>query len=329
MMSLCWGAQQRGLLPNSQHQCRTTSLPYPLPSSCSHGDVSPRQKSCWKILARIRNQLGGIQSHLARLTSLQGKQAGAWVQALPTTGFLVIQCASAWACPFPTCRLRGAHALTVAYTMAFGMTPHSLVMHCDAASILVWAFHMMQCGTWCIPSLLRHASNLSWRIAPFSPLCGRMSTAMTRPMLSIGPWMLWWWTRSSQGTMDLDSSRVAAAGAEQASTHYANALPRHENVVLQPLALETMGAMGERFQEILCNCAKNRRHYMRVSEDDMTRIIQAMVQTHLKCPHDGSSSCHLWSCSVAAACPFHAFPHDHSHSIRLMLYWSGLSLISS
>ena len=124
-----------------------------------------------------------------------------------------------------------------------------------------------------------HNHDMLISIAPFSPLFGWMPTAMARQMLSIGPWMLWWWTRSSQGTMDLDSSRVAAAGAEQARiTHYANALPRHENVVLQPLALETMGAMGERFQEILCNCAKNRRHYMRGSENDMTRIIQAMAQ---------------------------------------------------
>ena len=65
-----------------------------------------------------------------------------------------MQRASAWACPFPTCRLR-AHALTVAYTMIFGVTPRSLVMHCDVASIVVWALHTTQCGTWCIPLLMR------------------------------------------------------------------------------------------------------------------------------------------------------------------------------
>ena len=39
-----------------------------------------------------------------------------------------------------------------------------------------------------------------------------------------------------------------------------------------------MEAMGERFQEFLRDCAKNRRHYMRASEDNMTWIIQAMAQ---------------------------------------------------
>ena len=39
-----------------------------------------------------------------------------------------------------------------------------------------------------------------------------------------------------------------------------------------------MGAIGEQFQEFLRDCAKNRRHCMRVSEDDMTRMIKAITQ---------------------------------------------------
>ena len=39
-----------------------------------------------------------------------------------------------------------------------------------------------------------------------------------------------------------------------------------------------MGAVGEQFQEFLRDCAKNRRHYMRVSEDDMTRMSKAITQ---------------------------------------------------
>ena len=42
-------------------------------------------------LARIHYPLGGIRPHLARLVSLQGKHAGAWVQTLPTSRFLVIE----------------------------------------------------------------------------------------------------------------------------------------------------------------------------------------------------------------------------------------------
>ena len=81
------------------------------------------------------------------------------------------------------------------------------------------------------------------------------------------------------GPRQLEHPGVAAAGAEQTKiTHYASALARHENVVFRPVALETMGVMGERFQEFLRDCAKNRRHYMRASEDNMTWIIQAMAQ---------------------------------------------------
>ena len=72
---------------------------------------------------------------------------------------------------------------------------------------------------------------------------------------------------------------MAAAEAEQGKiTHYASALACHEIVVLRPLALETMRTMEKRFQEFLCDCVKNRRHYMRVSEDDKTYVIQAMAQ---------------------------------------------------
>ena len=102
-------------------------------------------------------------------------------------------------------------------------------------------------------------------------------------------------------------------------------LARLDNLVLRPLALETIGAMGEQFQEFLPDCANIRRHYARVSEDDMTWIIQAMAHRFsitLMTAQD--HVIHGWARQQQPVLTAPSAPPCTQH--RPMLYWSGLSI---
>ena len=93
-----------------------------------------------------------------------------------------------------------------------------------------------------------HNHDMLTSIVPFSPLFGWMSKAMTRQMLSIGPWMLWWWTRSSQGTVDLYSlstQRWRQLEQSKRSSHTMPVLcPAMKALFSHPLPLKLWGHWG-------------------------------------------------------------------------------------
>ena len=276
-----------------------THLPVPvqhdLPSISSALQSQPRGcfaravellEDSW--LARIRNHLGGIRPHLARLTSLQGKHAGAWVQALPTSRFLVMEE------PVWRTAVRMRLGLPIPHLQAARTCPDCR-LHYDFWRDPTLVGHALRCSQYRGPGIAHDAvRNVVYSIAAEARLQPILEdSALLSPLrvdvncydaANAQYWALDVVVVDPQqprysGPRQLEHPGVAAAGAEQVKiTHYATALSRHDNVVLRPLALETMGAMGERFQDFLRDCANNRRHYMRVSEDDMTRIIQAMAQ---------------------------------------------------
>ena len=73
---------------------------------------------------------------------------------------------------------------------------------------------------------------------------------------------------------------AAAAAEREKDTSYKMALEHagRENTIMRPLAIETMGAMGEEFQSFLSDCATRKQAALHMLPEDISIITQAMAQ---------------------------------------------------
>ena len=230
------------------------------------------------------------REHLGLLTSLQGKYAGAWVSALPTTEYLTLT-PEEW-----RTLVRTRTGITIPHLVMARNCPDCR-NHFSFLLDPTVARHALRCshhrGTIITHNAVRDVVFAIAKEAKLSPLL-EDSTLLNPKRVDVActnhekaqQWGLDVVIADAQkpehcGPQQLKIPGTAAATAErEKATSYLAALGSkgRESTIMRPLAIETMGAMGEKFQSFLSDCAARKQEALHMLPEDTSVITQAMAQ---------------------------------------------------